>query len=437
MKRTLKSISKNGRQFNLLSLPGSNYFRFEIVNTFGSNIESLYHKHTSKNIYGLSHLVEHLGFKSTRDYTSEELNSIIKTKGMYNASTNTNEINYWFKTSMNNIDLAISVVCNYAFNDLCKITQDEFDKEKKVVINEIKKYNDDHQVMFSFNTHTKLFNLHEDDNIFGNIDNISEFTLNDAIELKNIFNSNSDIYFNITYDPQVLLQKEILDKITSQINTWNIITADFNEYTPTKYKKYINEMQLITGEKYLQNNSEQMLVSINIPISSIYSTIPLKAALNYFEDISETSLNEYIREKNGLTYSVSLYSWCNGDNAIVTFTCDVSEGTQELMIDLFKQSIQDTVSNFDEDKYKNLIDTKQLSNTMKKLSQEYYNSLFNLIIYHNDIFEKYKNVLSNDADKYFNNIYTEICSFEEVKSCMNEVLNSVITKNYTLVKNYE
>jgi predicted Zn-dependent peptidase len=153
--------------------------------------------------------------------------------------------------------------------------------------------------------------------------------------------------------------------------------------------------------------------------------------------ISETSLNEYIREKNGLTYGVSLYSWCNEDNTITTFVCDVSVGTQELMINLFKQSIQDTVSNFDEDKYKNLIDTKQLSNTMKKLSQEYYNLLFNLVIYHNDVFEKYKNILSNDADKYFNSIYAEICSFEEVKNCMNEILNSVMTKNYTLVKNYE
>ena len=437
MKRALKSINKNGKQFNLLTLPGSNYFRFEIVNTFGSNIENMYHKHTGKNIYGLSHLVEHLAFKSTRDYTSEELNSIVKTKGLYNAGTNTNEINYWFKTSMGNADLAISVVCNYAFNDLCKITQDEFDKEKKVVINEIKKYNDDYQTMFSFNTQTKLFNLHEDDNILGNIDNISEFALNDAIELKSIFNSNANIHFNITYDPHVLSQKEVLDKVISQVNTWNIQTTAFNEYTSDKYKKYINEMQLITGEKYLQNNSEQALVSINMSISSKYSTIVLNTALSYFRDISESSLNEYIREKNGLTYGVSLYSWCNGDNTIVTFACDVSMSTQELMINLFKQSIQDTVSNFDEDKYKNLIDTKQLANTMKKLSQEYYNSLFNLVIYHNDVFDKYKNILSNDADKYFNSIYTEICSFEEVKDCMNEVLNSIISKNYTLVKNYE
>ena len=131
--KTFKTVIKNGKRFNLLTLPDTNFFKFEIINNYGSNIERVIKDKTGKNLYGISHFIEHLGFKSTKDFTTEELIVITKNDGICNASTDYDKIKYWFETTADNIDLAIKLMCNVAFNDLTKINQKEFDTEKNVV----------------------------------------------------------------------------------------------------------------------------------------------------------------------------------------------------------------------------------------------------------------------------------------------------------------
>jgi len=146
--KTFKTVVKNGRRFNLMTLPDTNFFKFEVINKYGSNVERVIKSKTAKNLYGISHLIEHLGFKSSKDFTTEELLTISKNEGECNASTSYDRINYWYRTTADNIDLAINFICNIAFNDLTKIDQKEFDTEKSVVYNEAKRAADDHQMMF-------------------------------------------------------------------------------------------------------------------------------------------------------------------------------------------------------------------------------------------------------------------------------------------------
>ena len=98
-----------GVTFNFLELPKTNFFKVEVINSLGSNVERLIDIKCNKKIYGMSHLVEHLSFKSTQAYSTNELMEILSNKGSYNASTSYNQVRYYFETTSANIDLACIV----------------------------------------------------------------------------------------------------------------------------------------------------------------------------------------------------------------------------------------------------------------------------------------------------------------------------------------
>lgn len=101
--RTYKQIFSNGNTYNMLALPGTNYFKFQILNKMGSHIERSYNKKNNGNVYGISHFIEHLGFRNPKDYTTAELMTTLKNEGNYNASTDYDRIDYWFETSMDRV----------------------------------------------------------------------------------------------------------------------------------------------------------------------------------------------------------------------------------------------------------------------------------------------------------------------------------------------
>ena len=269
---------------------------------FGSNVERIYQDLTGRNVYGLSHLVEHLSFRNSKDYSTKELLGLIKNEGNYNASTDTTRINYWFQTTMEKTFLGINLVMNYAFNDLTKISQDEFDIEKKVVYNEAKRYADDDQTMFAFNVYPTLLNKHEEDNVIGITETIDTFTREDAIAIKNIFLQNDDVHYNITYDPTILTENEIIEQIEFELRRFKTPKSD-TQIDKNLYNSYIKEKQI--GKFYIENESNQILTAISLDV--VKNKITADAGNDYLAQYSKYSLNDIIREQNGLTYGIEMY----------------------------------------------------------------------------------------------------------------------------------
>jgi len=95
----------------------------------------------SEKIKGISHLMEHLMFKGTKTRSSEEIAREIEKKGgIINAFTDEEVTAYWNKLPSRfwktGVDIASDLILNPKFD------AEEFEKEKKVVIEEIKMYND-------------------------------------------------------------------------------------------------------------------------------------------------------------------------------------------------------------------------------------------------------------------------------------------------------
>ena len=432
MKRTFKTKKIKGRNYNILALPGTNFFKFEIVNMYGSIVERIYQARTGRNVYGLSHLVEHLSFRATKDYSSKEILSLINSEGVYNASTDTTRINYWFQTTMEKSTLGIKLVLNYALNDLTKISQEEFDIEKKVVYNEAKRYADDDQTMFGFNIYPTINELHKEDNIIGIPETIDTFTLEDAIALKSIFLQNQEVFYNITYDPLILTENEIIEQIEFELSRFKH-TPKMNCISKELYSSYIKRPK---NKKYMLNNeSDQMLTAINLDV--VDNKIVADAGNDYLARYAKhTSLNDVIREQHGLTYGIDLYSH-NVDYAdYVMFSCDVSKGSEELLMKLFEQSVNDSVDAWSEETYNNYMNTRKLKRTLDLVNQKNYNFWITLVIWNPEIFKEVKDIAADDLDKAYEELDKIFCTAENIKVYLEQFRYMINWNKYSLVTNY-
>jgi hypothetical protein len=430
MNKTYVVKNHEGYTFNLLALPDTNYFKFEIVNKIGSHIEKLYKEETGKNVYGISHLIEHLSFKSPQDFTSTELNKLLLSEGTYNASTDKDRINYWFETTMDRCDLGIKIVSNIAFNTLNKISFSEFEIEKSVVINEVKRYNDNDQNMFWYNCEKELCEYEENDNVIGDYENISNFTLDNCIVIKDSMQNGKEHIFNVTYDPEIVCAKDLMSKLVKEIKRF----SPLNLTTPIDDKKLeVCKNHPSSKSYHSENKSEQVLTYINIDcVKNIFTA---NFANSYFASYSDTSLNELIREQNGLTYGIYFATSRINGKEFTYFGCDVTSGTEDKMLELFEESIVKSTNEFTKEKYEEFMKIKSLKRTMNLMNRKTYNSWHDEGTWHPDIIEDLKPELENNIDLAYSKFEELYCTYEQILEYMKELKNKVISGDYGIVQN--
>jgi predicted Zn-dependent peptidase len=432
--RTFKSVIKNGKRFNLLALPTTKFFKFEIVNNYGANIEKIVETKTGKNVYGISHFIEHLSFKTSKDYTTNEILDIKRNEGISNAGTSFDKIVYYLETTMEKCDTAIKLVSNIALNDLKKVTQEEFDTEKKVVFNEAKRYHDDDQTMFYFNSISAVMGHKDGDTVIGYPKTIETFTLEDTIEIKNIFLNHDDYIYNITYDSDLISQEDLLHKVENELSRFK---TDKNNTLQISNKEYTKSLTSPRMEKIaIKNESEQAMTLITI--DKVDNKIVSKAVCSYFTQMAdETSLNHLIREKNGLTYGLNLSPSILSYKPYITFSCDVTKGTEEKMEKLFKESIKSSCENWTKEKHKKFMKALLLKRTMHLLNQKSYNSWFSIADQQPEIIEEYKDILATNINDVYSILDKELLTFENMQKNMHQINEAVQNNQYGKVTNIQ
>ena len=431
-KKTFKSIKRDGKSFNLLTLPGTNFFQFEIVNKYGSNIERVVKNKIDKNVYGISHFIEHLSFKSTKDFTTQELIEIRKNEGKCNAGTGYDKISYFFKTTMNKKDIAINFVCNIALNDFKKVTQEEFDSEKKVVFNEVKQYADDDQTMFFFDSSKTLMGYEKDDNIISTPEVIDTFTLEDAMAIKEIFLSHDDVDYNIVYDNEISSEEEIVQMVEKELEKFKAPDSSTIKVTKAEYQNGLSFPKL--GTFIIENESEQAMTAINI--DAVDNMLVASAVCDYLAKVAkDTSLDDLIRQKNGLTYNVYFFVQMESYKPYINFICDVTKGTQDKMVELFRESINASVDSWDRDKHARYIKVNQLQNTLDNLDQELYLSWFDTNFYQAKALDNFRSILAEDITKARNAIDENLLTYENMSATMQKIKKLVNSDSFGKVTN--
>ena len=98
-------------------------------------------RNETKEEYGYAHLVEHMLFKGTSQRSAKELARLVdRVGGQHNAATNREYTCYYISIAAEHLELALNILSDMYYNSL--FDPEELAKEKNVVIEEIKMYED-------------------------------------------------------------------------------------------------------------------------------------------------------------------------------------------------------------------------------------------------------------------------------------------------------
>lgn len=263
----------------------------------GSRIEN-------EKISGVSHFVEHMLFKGTKNRTSKMIASEIDNLGgQINAFTSKECTCYYVKLLNSHIDIGIDILSDMILNSL--FDKNDIEKEKLVILEELKMYEDSPEDLAY---DLLVENVYKDDtlgmNIIGTEKSLEGIGRDEIIDYfkKYYVPNNSVISICGNFDFE-----DMINKIEEKFSKWEnkevnieVEEAKFNSCFISKNK-----------------DTEQVNIAISleaIPSENIKEVYALSIINTVFGASISSRLFQKIREEQGLVYSIyssqSLYKKC-------------------------------------------------------------------------------------------------------------------------------
>lgn len=263
----------------------------------GSRIED-------EEISGVSHFIEHMLFKGTRNRTSKQIASEIDNLGgQINAFTSKECTCYYVKLLDSHIDIGIDVLSDMILNS--KFNEDDLDKERSVIIEELKMYEDSPEDL-AYDLLTE--NIYKNDplgmNIIGTEESLKRLNREKLLDYFNKYyvpnNSVIAISGNFNFD-------EIINKIEEKFKVWK--KRDVN----VDIKKAEFKSCFLAKNKDIEQVNLAMSLEA-VPIENDKEVYALAVINTVFGGSISSRLFQKIREEKGLVYSIyssqSLYRKC-------------------------------------------------------------------------------------------------------------------------------
>ena len=253
-------------------------------------------KHEKKDEYGVSHLLEHMMFKGTTTRTAKKLSEEIDDiGGNINAYTSKETTAYYIQLLSSRLDIGIDILGDMFLNST--FTDENLEKEKKVVIEEINMYEDIPE--------EKVHDLNSTYAIIGNQANI---VLGSIESVENINRDKLVRYFENRYIPQNMVVSLAgnmdIDKTIELLNNsiGNIKTKQIEE-------KIEFDIEINSGDQVFKKEINQVHLCINTMGNSFLDVDKYKYAIisNILAGNMSSRLFQKIREEKGLAYSVYSY----------------------------------------------------------------------------------------------------------------------------------
>ena len=257
-----------------------------------------------EKISGVSHFIEHMLFKGTKNRTSKQIASEIDNLGgQINAFTSKECTCYYVKLLDSHIDIGIDVLSDMILNS--KFKEDDIDKERSVIIEELKMYEDSPEDL-AYDLLTE--NIYKNDplgmNIIGTETSLKSLNRENLLEYFNKYylpnNSVISISGNFNFD-------EIVNKIEEKFKDWKKREVNVD------IKKAEFKSCFITKNKDIEQVNLAMSLEA-IPLENDKEVYALAIINTIFGGSISSRLFQKIREEKGLVYSIyssqSLYRKC-------------------------------------------------------------------------------------------------------------------------------
>ena len=300
---------------------------------------------------GISHVLEHMIFKGTskRNYfqISEEVDYL---GASINAHTTKEETVFYINALTEFLGKSVDILFDIVTNSL--IPDDELKKEKDVIIEEIKMYEDSpDDLVFELN-YADCIEGQYGKAIIGTESSVRSFTSEMIKKYYNERYTKDNIVIVVSGNFQ---KNEIIEKIDEYFSKLNDKKVDRRKNIGFKFK---------SGE----NNYEKDINQVNICIS--YEGQPYDSSDKIYTDIlanvmggsMSSRLFQEIREKKGLAYSVYTYNQYYKEGGVVTTYIGTNKES-------YKEAVDITLNEFEKMRKEGITETELQKAKNKYLSK--------------------------------------------------------------------
>lgn len=327
--QTRQTILNNGLRIVTSERPQSETVSLGIWVNTGSAYEK-------ENINGISHFVEHMVFKGTKDRNSLQISEDIENAGGQNNAYTSREFTaFYAKMLKNDIELAIDVIAGFVMSPT--FPEDEMLKEKEVVVQEIKQGIDTpDDVIFDYFQEYAFPNQPLGRTILGPAEKVRSFTpekLRDYMRhnyaaentvVVAVGNLNHEAFVNMVKSRMAKYQPQTSFNIEPQIYKGGFYAE----------KRPIEQAHVLLGFKGLEYKNPMYY-----PVS-IFSTL--------FGGGMASRLFQEVREKRGLVYSVYCFTNSHTKNGLFGIYAGTSGNELDnlipVVVDEIKKVVQEKVS---------------------------------------------------------------------------------------------
>ena len=356
---------------------------------------------------GISHFLEHMFFKGTKTRSAREIaESFDSIGGQVNAFTSKEYTCYYAKVLDNHSQYALEVLADMFFNST--FVADELNKEKNVVNEEIKMYEDTPDDI----VHDLLSKAIYNDHPLG-------YPILGTEETLQTFNGEKlEQYMHDTYTPENVVvsiagnvPESFIKNVEEFFGSYEASKEKINHVKPgfhankVSRKKETEQAHLCLGFEGLQ-----------IGHKDVYSLIVLN---NILGGSMSSRLFQEVREQRGLAYSVFSYHSAYLDSGIVT----IYGGTGAKQLDVLYETIQDTLSKLKADG----ITEKELNNSKEQLKGSLMLSLEST---NSRMSRNGKNELLLSRHRSLDEIVEQIDQVS--KNSVDSLTNSIFNDNYSV-----
>lgn len=326
---------ENGAQL-VVEDNGSSITSFGVLVGVGSNNES-------KNLEGISHFIEHLMFKSTKNRNTIQIASDAEFLGTdINAYTTKNYTLYYFKSLTQNFEKSLEIYADMLQNGLLK--KEEVDMEREVVVEEMNRsldtpinilYNETDKIIFEGTSQAHR--------VLGSEDVIKNISIDEIKQYINKYYTPNNMIFSVAGGVSIEQAEEMLRRYFP--NYFNK-KAFANKIDKTPYEIVINDKYATYQKKDNQVNlmlciKGKSLLDKDKNIQNLYVRI--------LGDGMSSRLFSILREKMGLAYNVSAFAYERINSGTVNIYLGTSKekvtkaliGIKKIMLDMAKNGVSE------------------------------------------------------------------------------------------------
>ncbi|MDY0234478.1 MAG: pitrilysin family protein [Gudongella sp.] len=325
---------------------------------------------------GISHFIEHMLFKGTKTLNTRELaEAIDDVGGQINAFTSKEHTCFYTKVISEHLPVAINILGDMLNNS--KFEENDIEKEKGVIIEEIKMYQDfPEDLVYELLDKMIYDKIPLAYPILGNIESVNRLNKKKIID-----------YFYEKYTPANIVIS-LVGKF-DEVESFELLNQAFGNFNigskPVEYNTdYVLNMK--NNIRFINKDVEQFNICIGFPGPSEYSDdiFPIMVVNNLLGGTISSRLFQRIREEEGLSYNIESSITSYNDSGFISVYAGLNLEQVLNVSKLIKEEIDKLKENY--------ITENELEKAKEHLKGSYILSLESSF---NKMYEMGKNVLHN------------------------------------------